>query len=441
MPPKLKLNTTSSIVDFLKSKGQPSSFSARKTLFNKQGLGSRLGDFVGSGAQNRALLKSAQQSENATPDVVRQFSSRLAGIDLNKLSAAGAASTTQAAAQQPVQAPPQVAQAAQAAAQAPPPTAKPSVVDDIKQGLPPETFQPTEIPTPEAPSAQDILSRARGETGVQIAAEEAKIGKERIQAALPAQLTTIKGDFASRGLVFSGARTAAEQGARDEALQKELDIDIRFAKILGTAIDRAQSELGKEIEDVIADAQNRRQEDIDFLADIGLAVDPRTGELFPTLQAGRDELSAARLEVEQAREERIAATTSADQARADRRLQIAESAEIRAQEKADEEGGPEEFSASEKKKLEQAGLLEAPREEQLEFLFGGPTSLPLEVRFDDARAIVRANVVEKIFGKKGKFAKGVSEEELIDVIRQTTELPVGDIKRLIDEVLGEKIEG
>ena len=52
----LTLNVNTSIVDYLKSTGQDSSFGARKKLYGQLGLGDRLGDFVGSGNQNTALL-------------------------------------------------------------------------------------------------------------------------------------------------------------------------------------------------------------------------------------------------------------------------------------------------------------------------------------------------------------------------------------------------
>lgn len=106
-----------------------------------------------------------------------------------------------------------------------------------------------------------------------------------------------------------------------------------------------------------------------------------------------------------------------------------------------EDGTPilsSDFTRTQKQKLEQAQLLEAPREEQLDFLFADD-AVPLEERFEDARNIVRANVEERFFGTKGKLAGGVSEEELINVIRQITELPVSDVKRLITEVLEEKV--
>lgn len=64
------LPSTGSIVDFLKSQGKDSSFSARKTLFNEAGLNKTLGDFEGTPSQNLTLLKrlsSQQQPATTTP--------------------------------------------------------------------------------------------------------------------------------------------------------------------------------------------------------------------------------------------------------------------------------------------------------------------------------------------------------------------------------------
>ena len=71
----MALNTQVSIVDFLKGQGQPSSFSARRQLFQEQGLNQRLGNFVGSGQQNTALLNILQrqgQDQTSIPSIAPQ---------------------------------------------------------------------------------------------------------------------------------------------------------------------------------------------------------------------------------------------------------------------------------------------------------------------------------------------------------------------------------
>jgi len=192
------------------------------------------------------------------------------------------------------------------AEQAPPPTPTPTPTDYGK-------FDLTKLPTVEQPSEADILARARGATSTQFAETERDIEKARLSAALPGKLDAIRAKFASRGLFFSGARTLEEVSERNQALSDELDIDLRFAKILGNAIDKAKTDLGKEIEEVIDGAKDKRKEEVAFLKSVGLAVDPRTGELYPTLAAVKEERAV--------RAEGIAM----------RRLELAEQANIRAE--------------------------------------------------------------------------------------------------------------
>lgn len=64
------LPSASSIVDYLNSQKQDSSFSARKKLYTAAGLDKTLGDFVGSASQNLNLLKNLQNNSvpaSATP--------------------------------------------------------------------------------------------------------------------------------------------------------------------------------------------------------------------------------------------------------------------------------------------------------------------------------------------------------------------------------------
>lgn len=302
-----------SIVDFLNTQGKPSTFKARGELFVSGGLDKRLGDFTGSASQNTALLNSLQKSANATPDVGVDFltSQQRAGVQT--------AQATVDAAQKPAPATPDIA-------------APPSEVSGEQDF---GRFDLTQVPQIQPISASEILSRARGETGVQIAEQEKDIKKQAIQQALPQNLANVKADFASRGLVFSGARSVAEQATRDQALADKLDVDIRFAKILGNAIDRAANELGQEMEDIIKAAQENRKEEVAFLKSVGLAVDPATGELFPTLEAQRlqnqitgnqfdDAIAIAKFNFDQIKEQANLAETEFDQAATLIRLDQAE---------------------------------------------------------------------------------------------------------------------
>lgn len=295
---EVKLNTSTSIVDFLKSKGQESSFSARRKLFQEGGFEQRLGTFTGTAAQNLALLRSMQQSDRAAPVSAQ-----------DTLNQVGAPTPAPAAPfQAPTTTPAQTTLESGIKTTAAQPGATQAV--DAAQGQSFGSFNLTQVPTPEPVTADQILKQARGETGVQFAEKEAQIKKQRVDAALPQQLSDIRSNFASRGLVFSGARSVSEQGARDTALANQLDIDLQFAKILGGAIDRAEVELGKRFEEVVAAAQDQRKEEVNYLKSIGLAVNPETGELTPTLEAQRFQLQSAmdalKFQQQQAADERAA---------------------------------------------------------------------------------------------------------------------------------------
>ena len=300
-----QLNTSTSVVDYLKSQGKDSSFTARGKLFKESGMEDRLGPFVGSASQNTALLKNLQLpppdlpigATSTNPTTGQAFAN--VGQGTQQMGTIPPVVKTAQGVPQPLatpsgfipgvsKAPPEPAKTTQAQAQAQTPK-----------------FDLTQIPEIAPPSASDILARARGEFGVQIAEEEAKLGKEQLSAALPGQLSDVRANFASRGLVFSGARTKTEQAVRDKNLADQLQIDLRFAKVLGNAIDKASTEMGKEIEEIVEGAQAKQKAEVDFLEKIGLAVDPRTGELFPTLAATREarqqETAEARAELNQAK--------------------------------------------------------------------------------------------------------------------------------------------
>lgn len=410
-----QLSTTTSIVDFLKSRGEESSFTARRKLFTEKGFATRLGEFTGSASQNLALLRNLRTPTEVTaPPAVTEAVPTTEPAGAAAIETAGAPVT--------------------------PPTAPPSFTEQIKERVPTagEQFDLTQIPTPEAPTPGDILERARGETGVQLAQKEQAFAAGRLPAQVEQGITDVRSDFASRGLVFSGARTTAEQGVRDKAIADKFNIDLRFAKVLGGAIDRAATDLGKDIEEVIKDARDQRQEEIDFLADLGLAVNPQTGELFETLQSLRERRIAE------------AELTPRTQARSiggrELLIDLNTGDVIRDLGPSKISGiGPEglpEFSRSEQLKLEEAGLTDAPRDEQLDLLFGEGAEVTKQEKrdqqFEDARAIAVANIEEKIFGKTGKLKKDVTREELENSIRQVTGLGIGDVRRIIDEVLAIK---
>ncbi len=82
------LSSATSIVDYLNTKGQDSSFGARKKLFNDYGFNKMGGEFVGSASQNLNLLKRLQTQDSPAPTA-----NALAATNLPATSAPGAPAT------------------------------------------------------------------------------------------------------------------------------------------------------------------------------------------------------------------------------------------------------------------------------------------------------------------------------------------------------------
>lgn len=291
------LNTSTSVVDFLKSKGQDSSFTARRKLFSEGGFDKRLGEFEGSASQNLALLKSLQ---NTTTEEAQPRTLRL-GTDISKSTIVkppnflGSGTGTS----QPTTATPDIpssttaTNAFETSSAAPTPDKPATFTEQIKERVPETSgqFNLTQVPDIAPPSSADVLARARGETDVQLAEEQKAFEEGRLPAQIENGIKNVRSDLASRGLIFSGATGLAEQEVRDQALVDKFNIDLKFAKILGGAIDRAARELGQDIEDIVKAAKDQRGEEVKFLRDMGLAVDPSTGELFPTFAARKEAFS------------------------------------------------------------------------------------------------------------------------------------------------------
>lgn len=423
-----QLNVGTSVVDFLKSQKKPSTFTARRGLFEAAGLNTRLGDYSGSEAQNRALLKnlqsSASNSAGQTPatNAVNTLASSLSGTP-SSLSIFGGQpiqQATQAIQQAAQQTTAQPATAARTLAQIQPqPAPATSTVQQAAQTA--QTagrFDLTQIPQVEVPTAEQILERARGSTDVQFAEEEAKIARERLAADVPRQIRALKSDLSSRGLVLSGFTNEGERLIRNAELAANLDIDVRLAKILGNAVDVAQVELGKEIEDVIAAAQDQRKAEVDFLNSIGLAVDPSTGELYPTLEAIRleetqrrgifqDQLDAARLALDEAR----LGISQENLALAQQRVDLAE------------------------RQANQVGQLSADAEKKLVGIVGIEQNVALlEGLLDQIPA--RGGVLARIQGLRAITEAAAGENEPVQNYNNIRDALVGPLARVISGEVG-----
>lgn len=99
---EVKLNTTSSITDYLKSVGKASDFGSRASLYKSSGLEERLGAYTGSPNQNSAFLKSLQapsQTGEVKPSPAGNFTQ--ASQYLNSMNPTGATSAVKTAATTP----------------------------------------------------------------------------------------------------------------------------------------------------------------------------------------------------------------------------------------------------------------------------------------------------------------------------------------------------
>lgn len=272
MPP---LNVNTSIVDFLKSRGEDPSFEARKKRYESLGLNETLGDFRGSAVQNSQLLKVL----SATPKASEEAS----------------------------------------AVQVPPLTAS-RIVDEAgaAAAVPPQ-FNNIVPPKPEL-SPEDILARVREKPGVQFAEKEAALKRQALEGALPGNIEQAQQKAAASGVLSSGRFGEAPVGALTaEQVAKELNIDMDLAKIIT-----------KGIEDEVADTrkaeEKKAKEEADFLKSQGLVRDPSTGEVVPSIAEKR---AAEREERAEASSERAAAAAE----RAERSLALSEARYLRDEER------------------------------------------------------------------------------------------------------------
>lgn len=292
---ELKLNTTTSIVDFLKSQGKPSDFRSRETMFRESGLEDRLGTFVGSGSQNVALLRRLQ-TEQVKPE----------------------------APVAPVAAPevaPEVAVPPQLAGIVPPGT---SATDALKI-----------LGIPEVPTIEQVTQTAFESPAFKLFQEKqdvtaltqqamAEAGKAKLETAFEADRKTLEDALGRRGLGLSGIRTSQVQALVENLAASKLGIDRALAGRLLTQNIELKEQVLKSVEEVIKSAQAGRKEAVSALKDIGLAV--VGNQVVPTLAARQAEATQERFETSQA-------TTQARFEQTAKRLEAAASRGTPAQQK------------------------------------------------------------------------------------------------------------
>ncbi len=245
------LNTSTSIVDFLKSKGKLSDFESRKRLYESTGLTNTLGDYRGSDIQNVQFLK-ALQSAPMDADITK-----------------------------------------------PPLTAEEMAGQEQQKLAVPQQFRDIVPPTPVIePTADDILSEVRKRPSVQFGEAGAAQAKSTIETAAKSAESSALENLSNRGLIRSpGMVAGAIEPIKAEKIAKDLNIDLSLAKIVASAIEEDSAAKLK--------AETDRQKSIDaFLETQGLARNPLTGEITKSKKFEMQEATQSRAEEASQRAER-----------------------------------------------------------------------------------------------------------------------------------------
>ena len=258
------LNTATSIVDYLKSRGfqaKPGEkfpfFEQRGQLYESLGLGSSLGEFRGSGEQNTALLNLLTQSErnvgvSVTPEnifnVARTGNKPIGAADI----VSGAGGTT--------------------GTSSPTGPALPAGIGDLFKTLSPQQI------------ADEALKRFTGSSTFALQKEGVESEKAALQLKAQADTEQLISSLAAKGLTFSGIRSKGEASVGTDKLAGLLGIDRKFAMIIAKGLESSAQEVAKE-------AQQGSQEALRALEKLGYTVNPLTNRIEPTLEAKRLELS------------------------------------------------------------------------------------------------------------------------------------------------------
>ena len=329
---EVKLNTTSSITDYLKSVGKASDFGSRTSLYKESGLEERLGKYVGSVSQNTAFLKSlstktAPTATNAAAPITPTAPAPLTG-DVRTPSGAIVNAESGSLVTAPDGTTPE----------------KPIGDTGLTRGQITESI-------PQAPSADEVLQTVLNSPGFQNFQQQQDLSKtlniggaQSQKAALEAKTAKDTKDFITsigrRGLFFSGETTTGLQALAESLASSKFDVDRKLAGDLLQSDLTTREKIIDQVGKVVADAQKGRKEAIDALEKVGLTV--IGNEIVPTLAARNAELAAEReeritgnaersAELAREREERLQKQAEYTVAATERRIQLAEEAAVRAE--------------------------------------------------------------------------------------------------------------
>ncbi len=298
------LNVNTSIVDYLKSQKQDSSYSARTKLYSSSDLNSRLGDYVGSSQQNTALLNYLKKQSQ--PEVTQAPDTGAAGAQ-NYLNEQGSATPnanvinylttkygrTPTTAELTEYFRPKTTEE-QRGLPSNFMTAEQVYQKQLSEGYFDENLQAQKQSEAEAAQLEQIKSTPE----YKLQEEEATAQREGITRALQQAVESTQKTYESRGISSSGLKAKAITDAEAEASAQQLGIDRGLAKIVLQAIRDDQSAQAKAQEE-----QNKAQtEALKAAGYVNIG-----GTIYPTLERQRyessNELSEARLDIQEAQSE------------------------------------------------------------------------------------------------------------------------------------------
>lgn len=272
MAQNLKLNTATSVVDFLKAQGKASDFSSRKSLYQTSGLGDRLGSYTGSSNQNVAFLKSLQTATSPTPSAPQPTP---------QITPSPTPTPTPAMTPPPVQPQPQTIgssgiSASEALSSIPELPTSEDILKDVLKSSKFQNFQ----------QSQD-LSR-------EYDIGEAQAQKEGFERTTAADTKEFINNLGRRGLFFSGERVEGLQTLAEDLAISKLGVDRKLAVSLLESDLKTKKEIIDEVGQLVTDAQTGRKEAISALEKVGLTV--IGDQVVPTLAAQSAERAAEREE-------------------------------------------------------------------------------------------------------------------------------------------------
>lgn len=282
------LNVNNSIVDYLKSQKQDSSYSARTKLYGSSDLGNRLGDYVGSAQQNTALLNYLKKQSQ--PEVAQAPDTGAAGAQ-NYLNEQGSATPnanvinylttkygrTPTTAELTEYFRPKT-QEEQTGLPADFMTAEQVYQKQLSEGY----FDEEKQSQIRAQQEADKLAQIKSTPEYQLQEEEANAQRKALETSLQQSKETTQKTYESRGIASSGLKAKEISDTEAEASAKQLGIDRGLAKIVLQAIREGQQEEASRAEEELK-AQTEALKSAGYTS-IG-------GKLYPTLEREKYETS------------------------------------------------------------------------------------------------------------------------------------------------------